>query len=197
MHAIYDVAAMLALAAGLALLILLVLRLLAPAAVRRRDVPRPTRAARIESWVVPAVFLLAMAAVGAAQVAYGSPAGERGPVPVEVLEVGECERPVAGLGLVVACDLSGWSATVPSDRLLADGERFRVLGGEPVEAGDRVVRYRLAWWESLPMIPDPQWRSVADESRPDLRWTSVLPVVGLLGYGLSRRVVGRRAAVRA
>ncbi|GAA1686514.1 hypothetical protein GCM10009830_37490 [Glycomyces endophyticus] len=198
MTVLYDVAAMLVLAAALALLILLVLRLIAPGAVRRRDDgPKPTRAARIESWTFAALFILAMVAAGAAQVAYGAPTGERGPVTIEVLEVRECERPPAGLGLSVACDVSGWSVTAADEP--RPGGPLRVSGGTAVEAGDRVAEYRLTGWQALLRLslPESQWRSTADESKPDLRWMSALPVLLAAGYGAARRAVARRTAAAA
>ncbi|MEU6246172.1 hypothetical protein [Glycomyces sp. NPDC047010] len=189
MNILYDVAAMLVLAAGLVLLVLLALRLTAPAAVHRAE-PEQARRPRLQAAAGAAVFLLALFGVTAVQTAFGAPVGVRHAPPAEVADAGECDRPVAGLGIVVRCAPEVWDPTVPFEYDLDDRG---VVGGAAVEPGAEVAEYRLTGRLSPLMLmrPESQWRDTADESKPDLLWLSVLPFAGLLAYTVLRR--GRSA----
>ncbi|MEU5874992.1 hypothetical protein AB0A73_25945 [Glycomyces sp. NPDC047369] len=196
MNVLFDAAAMLVLAAGLVLLVLLGLRLAAPA-VLRRDEPERPRPRRLEAAAVAVAFLLAALAAAAVQTAYGAPMGERSSPAVEVLSTGDCTRPVAGLGLVVRCEPSGWTSTLPNEYYLSDGEALRVVGGAAVAPGAEVAEYRIPGWRLLlPVHPESQWRDTADESKPDLRWLSALPFAGLFAYAGSMRLRRWVARVR-
>lgn len=65
-----------------------------------------------------------------------------------------------------------------------------MLGGDAVEPGDRVVEYTAVGWDRwlLPMADASQWRSVADEDRPNLLW---LPAVALVATTLALGTLAR------
>lgn len=130
------------------------------------------------------LVILSTGVATAFQTSYGAPVGHPAGEVLEVVEVGECRRPVLGFGVVRSCEVTDYRSDVPEPNSRDRDETIKVVGGDPVAAGDRVARYWADGWERWLQLfaPGGQWRSIADEERPNLVW---LPTAALLATGLA------------
>jgi hypothetical protein len=201
MESLTNIIGLLVCAAALTAVVLIGLRLAIPKDPRAPDPERPRLRNRIAAFGISAAFIVVELLASAVVTAYGAPVGDSSEVVVEVREAGDCRRPLSGFGLVQSCKAGGYSSTVPSERYLERGESPTVLGGDAVGPGDRITEYTAVGWDRwlMPMAEGSQWRSVADEDRPNLLWLPAAALVatvlalGALSKALRRWKTGRVA----
>jgi hypothetical protein len=203
MESLTNIVALLVCAAALSAVVLIMLRLAIPKEPHAPE--RPCLRKRIAAFGLPAAIIVVELLASAVVTAYGAPVGDSSNVVVEVLEAGDCRRPLSGFGLVQSCKPRGHSSTVPSELYLERGESLTVLGGDAVGPGDRIAEYTAVGWDRwpMPMAESSQWRSVADENRPNLLWLPAAALVattlalGALTKALRRWRTGRIPAAEA
>ncbi|MCC3762944.1 hypothetical protein K3N28_07645 [Glycomyces sp. TRM65418] len=183
-------------AAAVAVFVTVGLRMLIPKEPHSPAAGRPRLRKRLAGFALPTALLVVELLATAVVTAYGAPVGDRGGTVVEVIETGECRRPVTGFGFVQSCTPAGYRSTVPSDSYLERGESPTVIGGATVGSGDRVAKYTAVGWDRwlMPFADRSQWRSVSDEERPNLLWLPAAAMGGAaLGFGALAKALRRQA----
>lgn len=195
METLINIAAILVFAFVIFAAVAVGLRFLIPMEPYRPAGAERSKASQVRHMLADVVGTLAVLAMVFLAVeirfAYGAPSGERGPVTVEVVEVGECHRATLGFGVSRTCELQAYSYQSPD----ALSGPIEVVSGDPVEAGDRVAHYSSSGWTELVLLGSggSNWQPVAAEDRPNLVWlpTATLTAASLLTIAVRRRIFGR------